>query len=91
MPRKEKEIIVDDLSDKIKNSGAIVLTDFQGLTVAELSELRSKLRPLKCEYKVIKNTLSRLALKKAGVENFEKYFKGPTAVAIQKGDPVSAS
>jgi large subunit ribosomal protein L10 len=91
MPRKEKELIVDDLSDKIKNTNGVVLTDYQGLTVAEISELRAKLRPLKCEYKVIKNTLSRLALKKAGISDFEKYFKGPTAVAIEKGDPVSVS
>jgi len=91
MPRKEKELIVDDLSDKIKTTNGVVLTDYQGLTVAEISELRAKLRPLKCEYKVIKNTLSKLALKKAGVADFEKYFKGPTAVAIQMGDPVSSS
>jgi large subunit ribosomal protein L10 len=91
MPRKEKELIVDDLSNKIINTNGVVLTDYQGLTVAEISELRTKLRPLKCEYKVIKNTLSKLALKKAGIENFDEYFIGPTAVAIEKGDPVSAA
>ena len=91
MSRKEKELIVDDLSDKIKSTKGIVLTDYQGLTVAEISELRAKLRPLKCEYKVVKNTLSKLALKKAGITEFEKHLKGPTAVAIEKGDPVSIS
>ena len=92
MPRKEKELIVDDLSDKINSTNGVVLTDYQGLTVAEISELRAKLRPLQCEYKVIKNTLSRLAVKKSGsAADLEKYFRGPTAVAIEKGDPISVS
>ena len=91
MPRKEKELIVDDLSNKINTTNGVVLTEYQGLTVAEISELRAKLRPLQCEYKVIKNTLSRLAVKKSGIADLEKFLKGPTAVAIEKGDPVSVS
>jgi large subunit ribosomal protein L10 len=91
MPRKEKELIVDDLSSNINSTNGVVLTEYQGLTVAELDELRAKLRPLKCEYKVVKNTLNRLALKKSGVEGLEEFLKGPTAVAIEKGDPVSVS
>lgn len=91
MPRKEKEVIVSGLSDKMKAMSGIVVTDYQGLTVAEISDLRAKLRPLKCEFKVLKNTLSRLALKSAGIEGFEQHFKGPTALAIENGDPVSVS
>ena len=91
MPRKEKEVIVSDLSDSLKSMSGVVVTDYQGLTVAEISELRAKLRPLKCDFKVLKNTLCRLALKDAGIEGFEEHFKGPTALAIEKGDPVSVS
>jgi len=91
MPRKEKELIVSGLSDTMKTMSGVVVTDYQGLTVAEISELRAKLRPLKCEFKVLKNTLSRIALKNAGIEGFEEHFHGPTALAIEKGDPVSVS
>jgi Ribosomal protein L10 len=91
MPNKEKETLVQDLTEKIKKNSGLVLTEYQGLTVAEISELRAKLRPVKCEYKVIKNTLSKLALKNAGLESFAEHFTGPTAVAIENGDPVSTA
>jgi large subunit ribosomal protein L10 len=88
MAKKEKEIIVQQLAEKIKNNNGVVLTEYQGLTVAEITELRAKLRTQNCEYRVIKNTLSRRALKEIGLEEFEKYFEGPTAIAFEKGDPV---
>lgn len=88
MPRKEKEQAVQELTEKIKGKSGVVLTEYQGLTVAEIDELRAKLRPLNCEYRVIKNTLSKIALKEAGLEEFAKHFEGPTAIAIEKGDPV---
>lgn len=89
MVKKEKEIKVEELTDKIKKNSGLVLTEYQGLTVAEISELRSQLRNIKCEYTVVKNTLSRIALKNAGLEDFAKYFEGPTAIAIENGDPVA--
>lgn len=91
MPNKEKETLVQGLTEKIKKNNGMVLTEYQGLTVAEISELRAKLRPVKCEYRVIKNTLSRIALKNAGIENFVQYFEGPTAIAIENGDPVATT
>lgn len=89
MSKKEKELIVRELSEKIRNNSGVVLTEYQGLTVAEITELRAKLRPLNCEYRVIKNTLSKIALKDIGLEEFAKYFDGPTAIAIEQGDPVA--
>lgn len=77
--------------ERMRENTGVLLTDYQGLTVAEISELRSKLRSLKCEYKVIKNTLSKIALEKMGLNDFAKNFEGPTAVAFEKGDPVSAA
>lgn len=91
MVRKEKELAVQDLSDKLKNNTAMLLTEYQGLTVAEITELRNKLRKSNCEYKVVKNTLSRRALEKIGFEEFSKYFNGPTAIAIDQGDPVETT
>jgi len=91
MPKKEKVQIVETLTEKIKSNNGIILTEYQGLTVDELSQLRAKLRPLKCEYTVVKNTLTKKALKNAGLDDFAKYFEGPTAIAIENGDPVSAA
>jgi large subunit ribosomal protein L10 len=89
MAKKEKEALVEELTAKLKENSGVVLTEYQGMTVAEISELRAKLRPLKCEYAVVKNTLSKIALKNAGLESFAGLFTGPTAIAIEKGDPVA--
>ncbi len=86
MVNKEKEILVQGLTEKIKKNNGMVLTQYQGLTVAEISELRSQLRNLKCEYTVVKNTLGKIAAKNAGLEQFSEYFDGPTAIAIENGD-----
>ncbi|MCB4792220.1 MAG: 50S ribosomal protein L10 [Elusimicrobia bacterium] len=91
MARKEKEILVKDLGEKFKNNNGIVLTEYQGLNVLEINELRNKLRPAKCDYKVVKNTLTKKALKDLGLEEFSNLFIGPTAIAIERGDPVEAT
>ena len=91
MVKKEKETAVELLSEKLKKNNGVVVTEYQGLTVAEISELRNKLRVQKCEYTVVKNTLSRKALEKIGLSDFAKHFEGPIAIAIENGDPVEAS
>lgn len=95
MGRKEKELALSTLTEKIKsnveNNRAELVAEYQGLTVAELDDLRKKLRPLKAQFKVSKNTISRLALKNAGLADFGSVFKGPTAVVIADGDPVATA
>ncbi|MBN1621474.1 MAG: 50S ribosomal protein L10 [Endomicrobiales bacterium] len=91
MPSKVKISQVQELTDKFKNNKALVLTEYHGLTVSEISELKSKLRSHNCDYKVVKNTLTRRALKDLGLEEFSKHFSGPVAVAFEKGDPVDAT
>jgi len=91
MARKEKELAVQTLTEKIRNTSAVVLTEYQGLTVEEISELRNKLRAQKCEYTVVKNTLTRRVLTALGLEEFSKLFKGPSALAIENGDMVEAT
>lgn len=91
MQRSEKELVLTELTEKIRKNNGIVLTEYQGLTVAELNELRAKLRPLKSEYTIVKNTLSRLAMKNAGIAVADDQFVGPTGIAIQSGDPVGAA
>jgi large subunit ribosomal protein L10 len=89
MVMKEKEIIVADLEQRLKDMSLVLLTEYRGLTVSEISELRSKLKPLGCDFKVIKNSLSKIALKNAGLEEMSKYMEGPIAMAFEKNDPVA--
>src|SRR3989338_28448 len=89
MPNQKNQESVKKLEEKIKENPNLVVTNYQGLTTPELNELRSKLKPVGCEYNIVKNTLTRISLKNAGLEDFTKYFTGPTAVAFQKGDAAS--
>ena len=75
----------------MKHNNGVIVTQYQGMTVVELSELRSKLRAHKCEYTIVKNTLGAIALKNAGLESFAQFFEGPTAIAIENGDPVASA
>lgn len=85
-----KQAAIAELADKFRDSGAAVLTEYRGLTVTQLGELRAGLRP-NGSYSVVKNTLTEIAAKEAGVEAFEGQFVGPSAVAFITGDPVEAA
>lgn len=91
MPNQKNIEGVKGLEKKFKDSPNLLLTNYQGLTTSELNELRAKLKPLNCEYGIVKNTLTKIALKNVGLEEFAKYFTGPTALAFQKGDPAVLS
>jgi len=88
MPNVKNQQEVKSLAEKFKSMKGMILTEYHGLSVEEISELRSKLRPLNSEYTVVKNTLSAIALKEAGIEAGDN-FSGPTALVIQNGDLVS--
>jgi large subunit ribosomal protein L10 len=88
MPNVRNQEVVKSLAGKFKAMKGLILTEYHGLTVEEISELRSQLRLLGSEYVVVKNTLSEIALKEAGIEVDEK-FSGPTALVIENGDIVS--
>lgn len=88
MPNLKNQQAVKNLTEKFKSMKGMILTEYHGLTVEEISELRSKLRPLNSEYAVVKNTLSEIALKEAGIEAGEN-FAGPTALVIENDDIVS--
>ena len=91
MPNKKNIEGVKALEEKLKGSPNFVVTNYQGLATPELNDLRAKLKPLNSEYGIVKNTLTRIALKNVGLEKFADYFTGPTAVAFQKGDPAALS
>jgi len=88
MPNLKNQQEVKNLSAKFKSMKGLILTEYHGLSVEEISELRSKLRPLNCEYTIVKNTLSEIALKEAGIDAGSN-FSGPTALVIENGDIVS--
>lgn len=88
MPNLKNQQEVKNLTEKFKSMKGMILTEYHGLTVEEISELRSKLRSHNSEYAVVKNTLSEIALKEAGIEAGDN-FTGPIALVIQNGDIVS--
>lgn len=87
MNRKEKELVVSDMSKQVEGLKAAVLTNYRGLNVEQLSQLRRRLREEKISYHVVKNTLMKLASKGTDLEKLSDYFEGPTAIAISYGDP----
>jgi len=91
MARKEKEVFVNELTDTLKMNNNFILTDYKGLNVEEMTDLRDKMRKIGCEFKVVKNTLVRLAMKNLNLENLIEYLRGPTAIALEKRDFIAAT
>lgn len=85
---EQKKQVVTDLTEKIKSAQSIVLADYRGLTVEQDTELRNALRKAGVEYKVVKNTLTSLAMKESGIE-VDDFLTGPTAMAISSSDAVA--
>lgn len=86
--RQEKEKIVQQIKADLESAKVIVLTDYRGLTVAQMNDLRNILREEGIKYKVVKNTLTRFAAREAGFNELEKYMEGPIAIAYGYDDPV---
>jgi large subunit ribosomal protein L10 len=90
MARPDKAAAVAGLTEDFRSSNAAVLTEYRGLTVAQLKELRRSLGT-QTYYAVVKNTLTRIAAREAGVTAFDGLLQGPSAIAFVKGDPVEAA
>jgi len=90
MARPDKAAAVAELTDKFRESNAAVLTEYRGLTVAQLTKLRSAIRE-HATYAVVKNTLTEIAAKEAGVSAFDGQYAGPSAIAFITGDPVETA
>ena len=90
MARPDKAAAVAELTEKFRGSNAAVLTEYRGLTVAQLKQLRTALRG-NASYAVVKNTLSAIAAKEAGLEGLADDLKGPSAIAFVTGDPVATA
>ena len=90
MARPDKAAAVAELTDAFRESNAAVLTEYRGLTVAQLKELRRSLAG-NATYAVVKNTLTKIAAKEAGVEALDSLLEGPSAIAFVTGDAVTVA
>jgi large subunit ribosomal protein L10 len=90
MATQDKQAAVAELTEDFKTANATVLTEYRGLTVGAMKTLRRSLG-LNTKYAVVKNTLTKIAAKNAGVELDESLLKGPSALAFVKGDPIEAA
>jgi large subunit ribosomal protein L10 len=90
MARPDKSAAVAELAEDFRTAQATLLTEYRGLTVAQLKELRRSLGAT-TKYAVVKNTLTKIAAKQAGVDVPEELLAGPSALAFVKGDPVEAA
>lgn len=91
MPRPEKASEVERLGARLGQASTVILTDFRGLTVREITALRGKLREAGAEYRVVKNRLLGIAARAAGIEGLGQMLEGPTAAAFTSGDPVAVA
>jgi large subunit ribosomal protein L10 len=91
VPTQAKVVAVEDLKTRFTGVKTVVLTEYRGLTVQQLSDLRKQLRAVSAEYKVVKNRLARLAVASSELKGLSGHLKGPTGLIISKQDPVAVA
>lgn len=91
MARPEKVQAVADIREGLESAEAVFLTEYRGLSVQAVQDLRRALRNSGAEYKVVKMTLAKLAAGDAGIDGLDDYLAGPTALAFAKSDPVATA
>ena len=90
MARPDKAAAVAELTERFRAANAVVLTEYRGLSVAQLKALRRAISG-DATYAVVKNTLSAIAAREAGIEGFDAQLTGPSAIAFVTGDPVAVA
>ena len=89
MPTPRKAAQIADLVDRLLRSQLTIIADYRGLTVDALQGFRARLKPLDSEFRIAKNTLTRIAAEKAGIDGLESQLEGPTAILFAYGDVVA--
>lgn len=87
--REEKVQAINEIATKLRESQTTVVADYRGLTVAQVTELRKQLREAGVEFKVLKNTLTRLATKQEGLSDLDEHLLGPNAIAFSANDLIA--
>ena len=90
MNKEQKKNYIEDISKKFENSEAVMVAHYQGLTMSQLDDLRSKMREHGIQFKITKNRITKLALEKTKCKDLSDLFTGPTAVAFGKDAIISA-
>ncbi|MBW3580165.1 MAG: 50S ribosomal protein L10 [Actinobacteria bacterium] len=90
-PRPEKVAVVAEVRERLSAAGATILTEYRGLKVAELAQLRRNVRQAGGDYRIYKNTLVRFAARDLGLDGVEELLTGPTALTFVDGDPVEVA
>lgn len=90
-PRPEKVAVVEEVRGRLSSSSATILTEYRGLNVGELAELRRSVRHAGGEYRIYKNTLVRFAVRDLGLDGVEELLTGPTALVFVDGDAVDVA
>jgi large subunit ribosomal protein L7/L12 len=91
VPKPEKIAAVEEIREKLDSAKISILTEFQGMSVAEMTELRKLFREADVDYKVYKNTLTRLAAHQLGLTGVDEYLVGTTGMAFSKGDLITST
>jgi large subunit ribosomal protein L10 len=90
-PRQEKVAVVTEVREKLSAADAAIITEYRGMSVAALAQLRRTLRQSGAEYKVYKNTLARFAAREAGIDGLDAMLIGPTGITFVNGDVAAAA
>ncbi len=90
-PRPDKVAVVEEITAKLNESRAVFVSEYRGMSVGELAELRTPLRDAGAEHKVYKNTLAKLAANAAGQDSLVEFLTGPNALTFVTGDSVAAA
>jgi large subunit ribosomal protein L10 len=89
MPTQVKAQQIDEIADRMQRAQLTILAEYRGLSVSALQDLRGRLRPVEAEFKVAKNTLTRIAAERVGIEGLETHLEGSTAIMFAYGDVVA--
>lgn len=87
--REKKQLVVDEVSNKLKQSVCTIIADYRGLNVAQVTELRKQLRDANVEFQVVKNSLARRAAATVDLSELDEFLVGPTAIAYSNDDLVA--
>jgi large subunit ribosomal protein L10 len=91
VPTQEKVESIEALRSRLDGAKTVLLTEYRGLTVQQLSDLRRQLRAISAEYKIVKNRLARIAISTSELDVVREHLKGPTGLIIGKDDPVTVA
>jgi large subunit ribosomal protein L10 len=91
MNRDQKSAVVDEIAGQLQAAEAIFAVDYRGISVAQVAELRSKLRDVDAKFRIVKNSLTERAADKAGADALKPLLEGPTALALVQGDAALAA